>query len=150
MRKVHFASLVILQMFFAFSIFGQEKYTPTPNEEIYGNWTRVRGDFPRIVNLPGKREQYFPSTASTPISEVSVQIESKWVDSQGSVFYKILATVTTGSFKGYKFQELDEISESGNKWEFNWASVSDFDPSSFPTSIDPTVGRYGHYERLEK
>jgi hypothetical protein len=36
------------------------KYVPKQNEELYGTWIMVKGDFPKMINLPGKREQFYP------------------------------------------------------------------------------------------
>ena len=144
---IFLGALAILLFMIPLEAVAQDQYVPKENEELYGTWIRVKGDFPKMINLPGKREQFFPADASSPIQELTVEIENKWTDSDGNVFFQDFCTVTKGSYKGYTFQELDKISGSGRKWELVWGFVGHFDSASFPTKIDPTANGYGQYER---
>jgi hypothetical protein len=72
--------------------FGQN-YVAKANEELYGTWIMVKGDFPKMINLPGKREQFFSVDASTPSQELAVEIENKWTDSDGNVFFQDFCNV---------------------------------------------------------
>jgi hypothetical protein len=142
-----FALLLATFVLIPLGLLAQEKYVPKPNEELYGTWIMVKGDFPKMINLLGKREQFFSADASTPIQELAVEIEKKWKDSDGNVFFQDFCTVTKGPYEGRMFQELDKISESGKKWEIMWGFVGQFDSASFPKKIDPTDHSYGQYER---
>jgi len=116
------------------------------DEEIYGTWTRVAGDYARIVVTSDKAECYVSSDDSKPQEEDQLVIESKWVESDGSIFFKIRGTVTAGSFKGVKFQELGKISDSRKKWEYMQVQVFSFGPGLYPKEINPkSTGLYRCY-----
>jgi hypothetical protein len=119
------------------------KYVPKPNEELYGTWTNEEMSHQKTVNHPdGKFEDYFSVSDTTPFRGGTTEIVKKWTDSEGNVWYNTCDTFTTGSVKGHKVQNLWKISKSGTVAEFVWSEVGQFDPSKFPTTIDPKGNNY--------
>jgi hypothetical protein len=144
MRKlaVLFASLVILFVVFEASGFGQEKYTPKPNEEIYGTWVNEEMNPPKTVNNPdGTFADYFPASYSKPYEGGNKEIVKKWADSEGSVYYDTYETFTFGAgMVGTKSQCLNKVSKSGTVLEMMWVLVSEFGPDKFPSTLDTKSG----------
>ncbi|MGA2614686.1 MAG: hypothetical protein ABSG38_14705 [Spirochaetia bacterium] len=140
MRKlvVLFASLVILLVMFGALGFGQEKYIPKPNEEIYGTWVNEQMNPPKTVNNPdGTFADYFPASYSKPFRGGTTEIFKKWTDSEGSVYYDTFDTFTSGmGIQGMKTQCLKKVSKSGTVLEWNWVAVSEFGPEKFPSTLD--------------
>ncbi len=156
MRKlvVLFASLVILLGLFGALGFGQEKYTPKPNEEIYGTWVNNDMMPQKVVMSPdGSFEYYFPASYSKPYQGWKSEIIKKWTDSDGNVYYQTYDTlVFGGTMEHTRFQALKKISRSGAVLEWNWVTVSEFRPEKFPSELDPTknvvdVSGYMTYQR---
>ena len=153
MRKlvVLFASLVILFAMFGALGFGQGKYTPKPNEEIYGTWVNEEMNPPKTANNPdGTFADYFPASYAKPYEGGNREIVKKWTDSEGSVWYNCYDTFTAGSIKGHKVQNLWKISRSGTVAEFVWTEAYQFDPSNFPTKLDPKSPNYFIFYRAAK
>ena len=146
MRKlvVFFASVVILLALFGALGFGQEKYIPKPNEEIYGTWVNDEMMPPKTVNNPdGTFADYFPASYSKPYEGGKSEIVKKWTDSEGDVYYDTYDTMTFGStMELTKFQCLKKVSKSGTVLEWNWVTVSDFGPEKFPSTLDPAKNEH--------
>jgi hypothetical protein len=144
MRKlvVLFAFLVILFVVFGALGFGQEKYTPTPNEEIYGTWVNDEMMPPKTVNNPdGTFADYFPASYSRPYEGGKSEIVKKWTDSEDNVYCNTFDTFTFGAgVVGMKTQCLRKVSKSGTVLEVMWVFVSEFGPDKFPSTIDTKSG----------
>jgi len=127
----------------------EEKYMPKEDEELYGTWTNEQGvkDYyhpPKsVVNTDGYKN-FVNVSDSVPFEEGTRQIDSKWIDSEGDIWYKTFGTVTTGVYKGYKYQALVKISKSRTVSEFVFRSIGflEFDPNDYPTKIDPNDPTY--------
>jgi len=146
MRKhaVLFASLVVLGGVFGALGFGQEKYTPKPNEEIYGTWVNDDMMPPKTVSSPdGTFSDYFPASYGKPYEGGKSEIVKTWTDSEGNVYYDTDDTFTFGgTMELTKIQSLKKVSQSGTVLEWNWIAVSEFGSEKFPPAIDPTKNQH--------
>jgi hypothetical protein len=141
-------SLVWFVFFNPFGVAAQSNFAA--DEEVYGVWTKVAGDYAKIIVTAEKTECYLSPDDPKPQEEDLLVIDSKWVDSDGNIFYKIRGTVTSGSFKGVKFQELDKISDGGKKWEFMQVPVLSFGSDLYPKEINSAyLDYYRCYQRSE-
>lgn len=136
-----FATLAVLLALVAAMGFGQENYTPTPNEEINGTWVNDEMMPPKVVMNPdGTYAYYFPASYSKPYQTWKSEIVKKWTDSEGHVYYETYDTLTFGgTMEHTRFQCLKKVSDSGAVLEWNWVTVSEFRPEKFPAAIDPTT-----------
>jgi hypothetical protein len=152
-RMLLSASLVLLALnFLGGHCYGQN-YVPKPEEEIYGKWINDKvynlNGFQKIVTSADGLKLYAHVSDSVPWVESTEQIDSKWIDSEGNIWQKTFIAETSGSNKGI-FQGLDRFSKSATVWECVIAIVKDFNPSSYPTRIDPKDSSYRLYYRAEK
>jgi hypothetical protein len=121
------------------------KYIPKPNEELYGTWINEKAVPQRVVIFAGGFKQYYQIADTVPTySEGTLEIENKWQDAQGNIWYKSLATDLPG---GEKFQTLVKISKSATVYERVYAEVFEFSPKNYPTRIDPKSGTYDIFFR---
>ena len=122
----------------------QDKYIPKADEEIYGTWINAqltRAPFQKMVIAAGKLKHYLRLSDSVPYDEATLQIVSRWTDSEGNVWYR-----TYGAYKGYNFQELDKLSDSGTVWEGEFMSLGfngKYDPELFPKEFHPASSNHG-------
>ena len=121
------------------------KYVPRPNEEIYGTWINEKGYPQKAMLFAGGFKQYSRAADTLPTySQGTLEIESRWQDVWGNIWYKQYVTDMPG---GEKFQTLAKVSKSGTVLERVYNSVAEFSPKSFPTSIDPKSGTYAIWFR---
>ena len=133
-----------------------------PKEEIYGTWTNdtstntyviMSGHIQKVViNPDGKWKEYSNISDSDYLQEGTRTIDSKWTDSEGNIWYKIVMVVTDGKLAdpGTTAQELDKLSKSATVWESVFALVGKVHPELYPTSIDPKTSNYRIYYRAQK
>ena len=79
---------------------------------------------------------------SVTYEEGTMQIDSKWTDAEGNIWYRTLNTVKTGYWKGYTGQMLHKLSNSATVRECTWSFHSpseEFDPVYWPNEIDRSV-----------
>jgi hypothetical protein len=134
------------------------KYVAKPNEEIYGTWTNDQPPpaHSKTVNTQkevisaDKNKLYYHISDESPMSEGTEVITSKWIDSDGNIWYKTLLAYTSGTANGIKYQVLYKLSKSATVLELEWSMVGDFDPSQYPTKIDPKDSEYRILYRTEK
>lgn len=127
----------------------QSRYVPKENEELFGTWTNEQNDKSyyrpqkEVISVDGFR-RYPNMSDPLPSEEATLKIDSKWIDSEGNIWYKTFGQVTTGVYKGWTFQELDRLSKSGMVFESVFAALGingKYDPTYYPTAIgayDPT------------
>jgi hypothetical protein len=156
-RMLFLSFLMILLSIITFGANAQDKYVPKPNEELYGTWTSKQNveDFfhpQKIVNTADGYKNYAKISNSVPFEEGTEQIDSKWTDTEGNIWYKTFSTVTIGVYKGYRFQSLVKISKSGTISESVSISIAhqDFKPAYYPTKIDPNDSTYKIMFRAEE
>ena len=149
------ASLALLALnFLGGQCYGQS-YVPTPNEEIYGTWTNDKSinliGFQKTVVTADGFQNYADTSDSVPREKGVSQIDTKWTDSEGNIWYKTFGTVTgVENRRTTKFQNLVKVSKSGTVMEIVHRHPRDFDSSNYPTKIDPDDNNYGIYYRTEK
>ncbi len=71
-----------------------------------------------------------------------MQIDSKWTDAEGNLWYKTLARVKTGEWARFKGQWLIKLSKGATVWECTWKylyTTQEFDPAHYPKEIRPDV-----------
>ncbi len=148
------AFLVIFLLMSAVSVFAQEKYVPTPNEEIYGTWINEKMNPPKEMKNPdGSFADYFPITYAKPFMGGTEEIFKRWTDSEGNVYYDTFVTYTFGSPMISRTQNFCKVSKSGTVLEVIWVSVSDFAPDKFPTpetEVNKMTSGYLIYYRAEE
>lgn len=119
----------------------QDKYIPTPNEELYGTWTSKQYDptwqqQKSVVTADGEK-RYAKATDAVPLEESTLHIDAKWTDSDGNIRYKVYGVVTSGPFTGYNWQALERISKSGTVRETQLSTAAQYDPEWYPTDLKP-------------
>jgi hypothetical protein len=145
-KRLFLISLVLLCVLAPGAI-AQGNYIPKENEELYGTWTNKEnlGDHyhpQKLVVTPGGYADYSKSSDSVPRFNWRLKIDSKWTDSDGNIWYKVLG-MGTSYYEGEKFQELLKLSESGTVMEraINIPLV-EYDPANYPKEIDSHAFSY--------
>jgi len=128
----------------------QSSYSPKPDEEIYGTWTNSAMQFQKNVSFAGGSRDYNRIDDTIPAFESKAQLNDKWTDSDGNIWYTRFGTVVSGLYAGEKWQSLERISRAGNVREWVVKMVSDFSPKNYPTAIDPADLEYRIYYRAAK
>ena len=116
------------------------KYVAKANEELYGTWTNEKnsGDKyhpQKVVVTPDGYTGYSKISDSVPLFDWRLKIDSKWKDSDGNIWYKVLGT-GAGAYEGEKSQELYKLSESGTVMERAFKIVVEYSPANYPEKID--------------
>jgi hypothetical protein len=121
------------------------KYIPKASEECYGTWINEKGYPQKVVLFAGGFKQYvnIADTVAT-YSEGTNEMENKWQDAEGNIWYRFLVTDLPG---GEKFQALGRVSNSGKVYERVYAQVAEFNPKNYPTRIDPKSYTYSIWFR---
>jgi len=123
-----------------------------PNEKLfYGTFTNDKISPQKTVLATGSFKDYALVSDSSPIQEGTERVIKVWTDSEGNTLIQKYATITAGPNKNTvpKAQTLTRISKDETTLEFMWNGVVEFNPNSFPTTIDPTdVLRYRVYNRV--
>jgi len=144
-RRLLLGAMAVLLVIVPVGGWAQEKYVPKDNEELYGTWTNEQNvTLQKAVDFPGGYECYSGISDSTPYETGTEQIETKWTDPEGNIWYKTFGTVTGGIGKGYRWQDLIKISKSGRvrESENDPIGTMEFSPSKYPTKIDPDSDPY--------
>jgi hypothetical protein len=132
---------------------GPRKYTPNPNEEIYGTWTNGKMSAQKMVNTADGWKQYLKIEDTQPYSEWKGTIASKWTDKEGNIWYRFFGTITAGPYAGFTYTELDKLNRSATVWESIWTSPTNAQEAAaltYPTRMDPTSAEYSIYNRAER
>ena len=102
-----------------------------------GTWINTDyggGKGQKIINHPdGTREWFGKSTSTTVDHKEKITILDQWLDSKGTIWYR-------GQWESFpplrsKGYEMGKISDSGNTWEYIWASedypIEEWEPYRF-------------------
>ena len=150
-RVMLFGVSILLMALSQMGGWSQAKYVPKENEELYGTWTNDQTtDIKKIVVFAGGWKDYKKVSDTVPFWEGTEQIESKWTDAEGDIWYKTRCTFTSENNRGKKFQELHKLSKSATVKESQRVLVPDFDSIYYPTKVDPRYSDYSIYYRAEK
>ncbi len=156
--KVHVVLLgSAILLLAALGAWAQEKYVATADEELYGPWTNRRTvqdtwHPQKLVITAEGYKNYVAMSDTESLEEGTMEIESKWTDSEGNIVYKVFGVRTKGYFTGYKFQNLVKISDSGKvaEWVSRNVGLKEFDPSRYPIKVDPKDPTYDILYRVEE
>lgn len=138
----------VLLFIISLGVIAQDKYIPKENEELYGTWTNeqysglVSSQPQKMVVTADGYKWYAMISDSVPYEEGTMQIDSKWTDEEGNIWYRTFVTVKTGTWKEWKSQMLVELSKSATVWECTWVLFSpaaEFDPAYYPKKINRSV-----------
>jgi hypothetical protein len=147
-RCMLLVSAVILLAMIHTAGWTQGKYIPKATEEMYGTWINKHGAPTKSVSFAGGFKNYVVVAGADRIfNEGTEEIESKWKDAEGNLWYKSYGTITSGTWAGMKFQTLLRISKSGTVREWVNSLVIDFDPKSYPPKIDSEDPDYKIFTR---
>jgi hypothetical protein len=128
-----------------------QKYSAKPDEELYGTWINPKFTPQKVINSADGFMDYILGSDTKPFEQGTEQIESKWADKDGVIWYKAVGTYTIGGeHPGLKFQQLIKISGSGKVLESALSPVLDFSSKNYPTKLDPTNIYYRIYARAMK
>ncbi len=133
----------------------QDKYTPVPNEELYGTWitdesvNSVAEQWQKEVVFAGGYKNYDRKNDRDPTQVGKARIESKWTDADGNILYRSFAEVTEGPYTGAMMEELIRLSRNATVKESVWSQVYEYDARAYPVKIDPQSVTYSIFVRSE-
>ena len=131
----------------------QDRYVAKADEEIYGTWVSAnlaRTQLQKYVLGAGIMKRYRLLSDSTPLDEATFEIDAKWTDSDGNIWYRTHGVQTTGTYKDYTYVELDKVNNAGTIWEaqfFPLAYKVEIDPAYAPKAFDPNSSYHGFQYR---
>jgi hypothetical protein len=125
-------------------------YVAKANEEIYGTWvnqdTVNAFHIQKMIVKAGEFEEYANVADSYPSVEVTQQIDSKWTDSSGDVWYKAAGKINTGPWKGRNFKALEKLSKDASVLEMVVSAYQgNFDSADYPSKIEHNPSANGGY-----
>ncbi len=126
----------------------QEKYVPKENEELFGRWKDDKAaNMETVIDSVGFKT-YYGSTNNVVLNEATLEIEKKWTDAQGNIWYKVRGLfVGQSPYVGTKFQALYEVHKSNTALKSQANTVNQYDPSSYPTENGPKATNEYSYHR---
>jgi len=131
----------------------QAKYHAKQNEELYGTWITDKSvnsyHVQKVAYFAGGWKDFNNIGDTDPYDSGTMKIDKKWTDSDGNTWYETFHMITTGGSdrKGYKLEVLHKISQSGMVKESVRTLVGAFDPTLYPTEIDPKDDTYQIFYR---
>jgi hypothetical protein len=154
MRSTTILLRIVFAVLFALIVLGSCS-KPPDEKMLYGTWTNdvAQAGMRKMVNTPGEFKEYTNVSDTTPAEEGTRKIISSWTDSEENAWFKTFNTFTSGPLiKSMPMsQALIKISKSGTMWEGMGSGVTEYNPKSFPTKIDPTDNwRYLTYHRASE
>jgi hypothetical protein len=131
-------------------------YKPKSNEELYGIWISDKADYREIVYSSDSWNAFLHVSDQKPIRYGKVQIDSKWKDSNGNIYYGIVITefdsLTSADVEG-KMTELAKLNASSTMLEVVMHEpTNDVELATLPipSSINPSDPYYAIYYRANK
>ncbi|MBW8003044.1 MAG: hypothetical protein FVQ80_13665 [Planctomycetes bacterium] len=134
-------------------------YMAKEDEEIFAAWVNtsynsiargkddsyiMAGYAQKIITKPdGTYELYGSVTDMVHQLTFKYTIIDKWTDSDGNIWYKIIAKYKTEYMEQTRYG-LDKISNSGRTWEYVGSA------NDYPTKIGPNHPEYRIYYRQEE
>jgi hypothetical protein len=127
------------------------KYVPKPNEELYGIWTNEHPSNLELIQKQvfsvGSIEEYRKVADSVPLDKITYEIDSKWTDSGGNIWYRFSCKQISGPNIGVEFTTLSKLSESATVLEYVFKVTSWYGIVSYPTQIDAKSDTYHVFNR---
>ncbi len=129
-------------------------YVPTTSEECFGTWINEKTRPQRIVLGPGPSNTIqvrdFQNVADeSALREVMLEVDRKWTDADGVVWYRSYDTITSGLGHSEKVQSLHRLSKSGQVLEQVHVHVHQFGPESFPATVETSGAGYHIFYRAK-
>ena len=112
---------------------------------IYGTWINEKTSPPKTVETPEGWHDYYSISDTEPYATGPESIVGCWTDRDGTVWYQ-----TRSELNGFKYQTLQRISKGGTVREMVAAQVSEYNPESFPKTVDPTGLDYHLWYRAKQ
>ena len=138
---------------------GPGRYTPKPNEELFGTWTNMSysGEVSERANLPQKQvidgTGYHIFRFADDAAQYwtgNEQIVSRWTDSEGNIWYKAYRGGWNDGTKTLVPHTLYKLNKSATAMESVTAIRDTYTPGAFPNKIDPKDPSYLAYAREKK
>lgn len=133
----------VLLYIFPLAAIGQDKYIPKENEELYGTW--INKEYSGLVYYQAQKEivtaerwgWYRKMSDSDPYEGGTYQIDSKWTDPKGNIWYRIICTpdISEAGYLASKGLWLIELSDSATVWEATWHLL----PADWPKEMERYV-----------
>jgi hypothetical protein len=152
MKAIPLLLAMVLLVSFSFLTFAQDKYVPTPNEQLFGTWRSASMSPQKTMHFLGGYKDFALINDTNPAAEDKEEIVAKWTDSDGNICYKTLSTAASGSWAGSTVLTVQRISKSGTvKESVSRRLFSDYNPRiEVLMEIDPSDYTYRIYYREEK
>jgi hypothetical protein len=151
MKKVRRLLLFVLLALLILGGCATAKYVPKPNEELYGNWTNEytgnNDNIQKQVYSASGWKDYHLLADTVPVDQGTFQIDSKWTDANGNIWYRSYCTQKTGPAAGFDSQMLSKLSKSATILEWVYKQSSPYAPVSYPTQIDTKSDTYHIFYR---
>ena len=129
----------------------QSKYVPRENEEIFGRWKDEKVPTMQTVIDSVGFKVYYGETNTVELNEATLDMEKKWTDADGNVWYKTLGVfVGESPYAGTKFQALYKVFKSKTELECWVNTVNGYDPKNYPAESAPTGTNEYSYFRVEQ
>ena len=92
-------------------------------------------------------QDFYDVDGKSSLREVTQEVDRKWTDAEGVVWYRTYGTITSGLGKGLRYQSLFKLSKSGQMLEMVHRWVHEFGPENFPNTVEPSGEQYHIYYR---
>ena len=94
---------------------------------------------------------YYGSSNNVLLDEGTQEIEKKWTDTEGNIWYETQGVnIGQSPNVGTKWQALYKVDKSKMALSLWINTVNEYDPSMYPTENDPKGNVEYHCHRVEK
>jgi hypothetical protein len=123
---------------------GQDIYVAKDDEELFCTWINTDYDeiskYSKIVFKPDGTAEYYNASTYEDFDKAEFVIKSKWLDSNGDIFYTVDEEIPLYMIRYYSLYKLSNSAKSLQLI---------FNTRDYPTEIDPEDTRYSIYYRQE-
>ena len=144
-----------LTMLVAAGIFAQDRQVSKANEELSGTWTNEKSintfHIQKMIIAADQLKEYHEVSDASPYVEATQQIDGRWSDSEGELWYKISGRIKTGPWGGRNYKALLKLTVSASVLEMV-VSANDGDSASFdyPAKIEKYSAYNGGYRLFHR
>ena len=122
------------------------------NEELYGTWTNENtgssDNIQKQVYGSGEWKDYHTVADSVPVDQGTLEIDRKWTDASGNIWYRSYRIIKMGPAVGSEFTMLSKLSKSAAVLEYVYKHSWPYAPVTYPTQIDTTSDTYHIFYRV--
>jgi len=135
-----------------------QKYTPKPNEELYGTWINKTYSGHYAPGDVHPQKELLDSAGYTVFRLTDdfakywtgpEQIVGRWTDSEGNIWYKTHKFNWSDGKKDVAAHLLYKLSKSATVRESVFVIRDTYNPDAFPKKIDPKDTSYTIYNRAK-